>query len=66
MTADVDRALLVWPLVVSLVTTFGTTGFVLLSAGEPVFNLPASGGFAAYTVAISCRRDFSGVAACTT
>jgi len=42
VTADVDRALLVWPLVASLVTTFGTTGFVLLSAGERVFDLRAA------------------------
>jgi len=36
VTADVARALLVWPLVVSLVTIFGTASFVLLSAGERV------------------------------
>jgi hypothetical protein len=39
VTADLDRALLVWPLAVSLITTFGTAGFVLLSAGERVFDL---------------------------
>ena len=38
MTADVDRALLAWPLMVSLITTFGTAGFVLLSAGDRVFD----------------------------
>ena len=42
MTADLDRALLGWPLVVSLITTFGTAGFVLLSAGERVFDLRAA------------------------
>ena len=41
MTADVDRAVLVWPLVASLVVTFGTTGFVLLSARERVCDLQA-------------------------
>jgi putative copper resistance protein D len=41
VTADVDRAVLVWPLVASLVATFGTTGFVLLSARERVFDLQA-------------------------
>ena len=40
--ADLDRALLGWPLVVSLITTFGTAGFVLLSAGERVFDLRAA------------------------
>ena len=47
MTADLDRALLVWPLAVSLVTIFGTAGFVLLSAGDRVFGL---GGAAASLV----------------
>ncbi len=42
MTADLDRALLGWPLVVSLVIIFGTTGFVLLSARERVFDLRAA------------------------
>jgi hypothetical protein len=42
MTADVGRALLGWPLVVSLVTTFETAGFVLLSARERVFDLRAA------------------------
>jgi putative copper export protein len=42
MTADVGRALLGWPLVVSLVTTFGTAGFVLLSARERIFDLRAA------------------------
>lgn len=41
MTADVGRALLVWPLVVSLVTIFGTASFVLLSAGERISNFRA-------------------------
>jgi len=41
VTADVDRAVLVWPLVASLVVTFGTTGFVLLSARERVCDLQA-------------------------
>jgi putative copper resistance protein D len=42
VTADLDRALLVWPLVVALVSAFGTAGFVLLSAGERVFDLRAA------------------------
>ncbi len=42
MTADVDRALLAWPLVVSLIATFGTASFVLLLAGERVFDLQAA------------------------
>jgi len=41
VTADVGRALLVWPLVVSLVTIFGTTSFVLLSAGERISDFQA-------------------------
>lgn len=40
MTADVERALLVWPLVVSLVTIFGTASFVLLS-GERISDFRA-------------------------
>jgi len=39
MTADLDRALLEWPLVMSLVAIFGTAGFVLLSAGERACDL---------------------------
>jgi putative copper export protein len=42
MTADGWRALLVWPLVASLVATFGTAGFVLLSANERVFDLQST------------------------
>jgi putative copper export protein len=42
VTADLDRALLAWPLMVSLITIFGTAGFVLLSAGERVFDLRAA------------------------
>jgi copper resistance protein D len=42
MSAEVSRALLGWPLVLSLVTTFGTAGFVLLSASERVFDLRAA------------------------
>jgi putative copper export protein len=39
VTADIDRALLVWPLAVSVVTIFGSASFVLLSASERVFGL---------------------------
>jgi copper resistance protein D len=42
VTADVARALLVWPLVVSFVTIFGTASFVLFSAKERVFDLRAA------------------------
>jgi copper resistance protein D len=42
MTADVGRTVLGWPLMMSLVTTFGTAGFVLLSAREQVFDLRAA------------------------
>src|SRR5438876_240751 len=42
VTADVVRALLAWPLMVALVTTFGTTSFVLISAGERGFDLRAA------------------------
>jgi putative copper resistance protein D len=38
VTPDVYRALLVWPLVLSLVAIFGTASFMLLSAGERVFD----------------------------
>src|SRR5712691_10846160 len=38
VTPDVYRALLVWPLVLSLVAIFGTANFMLLSAGERVFD----------------------------
>ncbi len=41
MTADVERALLVWPIVASLVATFGTAAFVFLVAREGFFDLPA-------------------------
>jgi copper resistance protein D len=41
VTADVDRVFLAWPLVVSLITTFGTAGFLLLSADERVFDVRA-------------------------
>jgi putative copper resistance protein D len=42
VTADLTRALLAWPLAVSLVVTFGTTGFVLLSAVDRIFDLQAT------------------------
>jgi len=41
VTADVGRALLVWPLVASLVATFGTASFVLLSVRERPFDARA-------------------------
>jgi copper resistance protein D len=43
--ADLDRALLAWPLVLSLITIFGTAGFVLLSAGDRVFDVRAAAAF---------------------
>jgi copper resistance protein D len=42
VTADVDRALLVWPLVVSVLATFGTASFVLLLANDRIFDLRAA------------------------
>jgi putative copper resistance protein D len=42
VTADVSRALLAWPLIGSLLTIFGTAGFVLLSPGEQVFDFRAA------------------------
>ena len=38
MTADLDRALLAWPLEASILAIFGTAGFVLLSPRERVFD----------------------------
>ncbi len=34
MTADVDRTLLAWPLIASLIAVFGTSGFLVVSADE--------------------------------
>jgi putative copper resistance protein D len=42
VTADLYRALLVWPLAVALLTTFGTAGFVLLSTRDGAFDLGAA------------------------
>jgi putative copper export protein len=42
VTADISRALLTWPLIGSLLTIFGTAGFVLLSASEQVFDFRAA------------------------
>lgn len=42
MTPDVDRALLAWPLMASLITIFGTAGFVLLSTGQRAFGFRAA------------------------
>ena len=42
MTAELDRALLGWPLIASLVTIFGTAGFILLLARERAFDLRAA------------------------
>jgi len=44
MTADLDRALLAWPLEVSLITTFGTAGFMLLATGGRVLDYPLTPG----------------------
>jgi putative copper resistance protein D len=42
VTADVGRALLAWPLAVSLITILGTAGFLLLPSDECVFDLQAA------------------------
>jgi putative copper export protein len=44
MNADGWRALLAWPLVASVVATFGTAGFVLLSADDQLFDVRAAAG----------------------